>query len=110
MEAEWAVLKEREVFCLVDPPPGMHIINSMWVYANKYNVDGNVIWCKVHLVAKGFSQIPGLKYDQTYDSVVRLESFRMVAAITAALNLVFSSPVKSSFFPSKRGNWQLQPV
>ena len=24
--------------------------------------------------------------------------------------LVFSSPVKSSFFPSKRGNWQLQPV
>ena len=24
--------------------------------------------------------------------------------------LVFPSPVKSSFFPSKRGNWQPQPI
>ena len=87
METEWAVLAEREVFCLVDPPPGTHIIKSMWVYANKYDADGNVIQRKARLVAKGFLQIPGLKYDQTYASVVRLKSFRMVAAIAASLNL-----------------------
>ena len=29
METEWAVLAEREVFRLVDPPPGAHIIKSM---------------------------------------------------------------------------------
>ena len=87
METEWAILAEREVFRLVDPPPGAHIIKSMWVYANKYNTDGNVIRRKACLVAKGFLQIPGLKYDQTYASVVRLESFQMVAAIAATLNL-----------------------
>ena len=87
METEWAVLAEREVFRLVNPPPGTHIIKSMWVYANKYDADGNVIWHKARLVAKGFLQIPGLEYDQTYASMVRLESFRMVAAIATSLNL-----------------------
>lgn len=87
MEAEWNVLKEREVFELVDAPPGMHIIDSMWVFANKYDADGNIIRHKAHLVAKGYTQIPGLDYDQTYASVVQLESFHMVAAITASLGL-----------------------
>ena len=101
MEAEWAVLKEREVFRLVDPPPGAHVINSMWVYANKYDADGNVIRRKARLVAKGFSQIPGLEYDQTYASVVRLESFRMVAAIAAALNLhIWQVDIVSAFLYS----------
>ena len=59
MEAEWAILMERKVFHLIDPPPGAHVINSMWGYANKYDTDGNVIRHKAHLVAKSFSQIPG---------------------------------------------------
>ena len=87
MEAEWAILMERKVFRLIDPPPGAHVINLMWVYANKYDTDGNVIRHKARLVAKGFSQIPSLEYDQTYVSVVHLESFRMVAAIAASLSL-----------------------
>ena len=73
----------------------------MWVYANKYNADGNVIRCKVRLVAKGFSQIPGLEYDQTYTSVVHLESFRMVTAIAAALNLhIWQVDIISAFLYS----------
>ena len=65
----------------------MHIIKSMWLYANKYDADGNVIQHKAHLIAKGFLQIPGLEYDQTYASVVHLKSFQMVAAIAASLNI-----------------------
>ena len=80
METEWDVLKDRGVFELVDAPPDAHIIDSMWVFVNKYDADSNIIRCKAHLVAKGYTQI------------------------------VFSSPVKSSFFTSKRGNWQPQPV
>ena len=87
METEWAVLKERGVFELVDAPSGAHVIDSMWVYANKYNTDSDIIKCKARLVAKGYTQIPGLDYDQTYASVVHLESFCMVAAIAAALDL-----------------------
>ena len=87
MEMEWEVLKERGVFELVDAPPDAHVIDSMWVYANKYDANGNIIRCKARLVAKGYTQIPGHDYDQTYASVVHLESFRIVTALAAALNL-----------------------
>lgn len=87
MDTEWGVLKERDVFELVEAPPDAHVIDSMWVYANKYDADGDIIRRKARLVAKGYTQIPGLDYDQTYASVVRLESFRMVAAIAAAMDL-----------------------
>ena len=87
METEWDVLKDRGVFELVDAPPDAHIIDSMWVFMNKYNADSNIIRCKAHLVAKGYTQIPGLDYNQTYASIVRLKSFRIVATIAAALNL-----------------------
>ena len=36
MEMEWDVLRDRGIFQLVDAPPDMHVINSMWVFANKY--------------------------------------------------------------------------
>lgn len=75
------------MFKLVEAPTDAHVIDSMWVYANKYDTDGNIIKRKARLVAKGYTQIPGLDYNQTYTSVVHLESFRMVAAITPALGL-----------------------
>ncbi|EDR06651.1 retrovirus-related pol polyprotein [Laccaria bicolor S238N-H82] len=87
MDTEWGVLRERGVFELVDAPPEAHIIDSMWVFTNKYDANGNIIRRKARLVAKGYTQIPGLDYDQTYASVVRLESFRIVAAIAASLDL-----------------------
>ena len=42
----------------------------------------------------------------------RVSSFHeeTLISIIVTLRLVFSSPVKSSFFTSKRGNWQPQPV
>ena len=86
-EAEWDILRERDVFKLADTPSGTHVIDSMWVSTNKYDTDGNIIRCKAHLVAKGYIQIPGLNYDQRYASVVCLKSFRMVAAIAASLGL-----------------------
>ena len=87
METEWDMLRDRGVFELVDVPPDTHVIDSMWVLANKYDADGKIIRCKARLVAKGYTQIPGLDYDQTYASVIHLESFRIVTAIAAALDL-----------------------
>ena len=87
METEWDVLRDRGMFELVDVPPDMHVIDSMWVFANKCDADSKIIRHKAHLVAKGYTQIPGLNYDQMYASIVRLESFHIVAAIAATLDL-----------------------
>ncbi|GLB45566.1 putative reverse transcriptase (RNA-dependent DNA polymerase) [Lyophyllum shimeji] len=90
MEAELAILQQRGVFKLVDAssvPAGKKVIRCKWVYANKYDADGNIVRRKARLVAKGFSQVHGEDFDETYAAVVRLESIRMTIAIAAQLGM-----------------------
>lgn len=86
MEEELKIMGDRGVFDLVDEgtiPKGKNIVGCRWVYANKYNAEGEVIRRKARLVAKGYSQVAGEDFDETYAAVVRLESLRMSAAIAA---------------------------
>jgi len=87
MLKELAVMKEKEVFRIVPRPVGNNVVKSKWVYANKYNDEDHIVARKVQLVAKGFTQILGEDYDETYISVARLESVRLVCAIAALLGL-----------------------
>jgi hypothetical protein len=84
METEMDILLERQVFKWVEAPSDAHIIDSKWVFANKYDAAGNITKRKARLVVRGFNQIPGLEFDETYASVVRMESFRIAVAIAAS--------------------------
>ncbi|KAJ3552615.1 hypothetical protein NP233_g12840 [Leucocoprinus birnbaumii] len=68
MSREIEMLKERGVF-------------EVW------KEDGDLKDRKARTVAKGFTQVLGEDYDETYASVARLESVRLVCAITAARGL-----------------------
>jgi len=59
------------------------VIGCCWVFANKYNVDGNVIKWKVRLVVKSFSQVQGEDFDEMYAMVAWLKSFRIAMAVAA---------------------------
>jgi hypothetical protein len=57
------------------------------VFRNKQDEHGVVTRNKVRLVAKGYSQVEGLDFDQTFAPVARLESIRiLVAHATHALS------------------------
>jgi hypothetical protein len=86
IDTELNILLEREVFKWVEAPPDAHIIDCKWVFANKYDAMGDITKRKARLVVRGFNQIPGLEFDETYASVVRMESFRMCIAIAASLD------------------------
>jgi hypothetical protein len=87
MDKEIDNLHAHNVWTLVDRPPSVKLMQNRWTFANKYDMDGRLIGRKAQLVAKGFTQIPGVDYFETYASVVRYESLRMNLAIAAAKDM-----------------------
>ena len=57
-------------------------IGSKWVYKTKTNPDGTVRF-KSRLVIRGFQQVEGIDYDETYAPVSKLTSFRMLISLAA---------------------------
>jgi hypothetical protein len=63
-------------------PTDAHPIDSKWVLRMKRNPDGTIRY-KVRLVIRGFQQIKGKDYDETYAPVSKLTTFRMMLACAA---------------------------
>ena len=68
---------------MVEPPAGANIVGSKWVFQAKKDADGNVIRKKAHLIAQGFSQVPGVDYFDTFTPVARLASIHTIMALAA---------------------------
>ena len=58
-------------------------IGVKWIYKTKLNLDGDVEKYKARLVYHGFSQQPGIDYNETFAPVAILDMIRMVLAIAA---------------------------
>ncbi|KAF0703216.1 hypothetical protein AaE_015489 [Aphanomyces astaci] len=94
--AEWAKAEELELkqlrdagtWKLVDLPTGRKSIGSRWTYAKKTNSAGEVIRHKARLVCKGYSQVEGVDYTDTYSPVVKMGTIRACAAFVVSKNYV----------------------
>ncbi|GJZ41392.1 copia protein, partial [Tanacetum coccineum] len=79
----------------------MTFIGTKWVFRNKLDKNGIVSRNKARLVAQGFNQQEGIDYDETYVTVDRLESIRVLLAYACALDFkLFQMDVKSTFLNS----------
>lgn len=85
MEEELKMMEDRGVFELVQESQVSRDKNivSCRCYANKFDAEGTVTQRKARLVTKGYSQVAGEDFDETYAAVVRLESLRMSMAVAA---------------------------
>jgi hypothetical protein len=71
IEAELASLKKREVFSFVIPtPPRTFPVGFKWVFIRKRNENNDVVRYKPRLVAQGFTQRPGIDFNETYSPVM----------------------------------------
>ncbi|KAG5721928.1 hypothetical protein E4T56_gene18424 [Termitomyces sp. T112] len=76
IEQELKVMKERKVWRLVlesDVPAEKQAIGCQWVFANKYNAEGQIVGQKARLVAKRYSQVVGEDYDETYAVIWQID-------------------------------------
>ena len=66
MDEEYHSLMVNDTWDLVPLPKGRKISKCKWVYRSKYASDGGVEILKERLVAKGFSQVEGIEYNETF--------------------------------------------
>ncbi|KAL4323760.1 hypothetical protein GQ457_11G033020 [Hibiscus cannabinus] len=74
MRSEMDSMLDNQVWTLVEPPEGIKPIGCKWVFKKKTDMDGNVHTYKGRLVAKGFRQIHGVDYDETFSPVALFKS------------------------------------
>lgn len=103
---EWKLAMQREidsidsnnVWTLTKSSNGKAPITTKWIFKRKIGSDGNVSSYKARLVAQGFSQRPGVDYEETFAPVIRFESVRTIIALSAKHNMkIHQMDVSSAF-------------
>ena len=85
---EFVALMRNKIWSLVSLPNGRKTIGCKWVFKVKENSNGTINKYKVRLVAKGFHQVVGFDFNETFSPVVKPTTIRVVLTIALAKNWV----------------------
>ena len=98
MEEELDQIQKNETWELVPRPKNKNVIGTKWIFRNKLNEEGQVTRNKARLVCKGYAQVEGIDFDETFAPVARMEAIRMFLAYSCFKNFkVYQMDVKSAF-------------
>ena len=71
MDEEVQALQNNRTWILVPRLANTSIVGSKWVFRTKYFPDGSIEHLKARLIAKGYTQVPGLDYTDTFSPVIK---------------------------------------
>jgi hypothetical protein len=66
MTKEYQSIMKNDVWDIVLRPKGKSVVTSKWIYKIKHAADGSVEKYKERFVARGFSQVEGIDYEETF--------------------------------------------
>ena len=90
--------RKNDTWQLVDKPQGRKVIGVKWVFRTKLNADGSINKHKPRLVVKGYAQIFGVDYSDTFAPVARLDTIRLLITVSAQRGWkMHQMDVKSAF-------------
>lgn len=99
IQDEYNSLIKNETWELYPLPAGRKAISCKWVFKHKLNAQGQIARYKSRLVARGFSQVAGVDYTETFSPVVKTQSIRMILALVAARDWDLEQMDVSTAFP-----------
>jgi hypothetical protein len=74
MDEELDQIEKIDTWELVPRPKDKNVIDTKWIYRNKLNEDGQVTRNKAILVCKGYAQVEGVDFEETFSPISRMEA------------------------------------
>jgi hypothetical protein len=74
MNEELDQIEKNDTWELVPRPRYKNVIGTKWVFRNKLNEYGHVTRNKARLVCKGYTQVEGINFEETFSPVSRMEA------------------------------------
>ncbi|GKD67970.1 retrotransposon protein, putative, ty1-copia subclass, partial [Tanacetum coccineum] len=98
MNAEIQSMIDNMVWVLIDLPPGCKTVGSKCIFKKKTDMDGIVHTYKASLVAKGYTQLYEVDYEETFSPVADIRAIRIFICITAYYDYeIWQMDVKTAF-------------
>ena len=98
MNEELDQIERNNTWELMPRPKDKNVIGTKWVFRNKLDENGQVTRNKARLVCKGYAQIEGIDFEETFALVARMEAIRMILAYACSKDItVYQMDVKLAF-------------
>ncbi|GJR63951.1 retrotransposon protein, putative, ty1-copia subclass [Tanacetum coccineum] len=98
MNAEIQSVIDNMVWVLVDLPLGYKTVGSKWIFKKKTDMDDIIHIYKACLVAKGYTQLYGVDYEEKFSPVADIRAIRILISIAAYYDYeIWQMDVKTAF-------------
>ena len=98
MEEEYAALLANQTWNLVPRPSGGNVVTGKWIWTHKRRADRTLERYMARWVLRGFTQRPGVDYDETFSPVVKPATVRTVLSLALSRTWpVHQLDVKNAF-------------
>jgi hypothetical protein len=98
MMKEYQSIMKNDVWDIVPRPEEKFAVTSKWIYRIKHTVDRSIEKHKTRFVARGFSQVEGIDYEETFSLVARYTSIQMIIFLATSMGWkLHQMDVKTTF-------------
>jgi len=106
---QWLRLKPLNGLKRVSPE--RQVVGSRWVFKIKRTSSGAIEKYRARVVAKGYTEVPGIDFFETYAPTIRKQTFFVILALAAKFDLeLVHFDVKSAFLhPVLRETIYMEP-
>jgi hypothetical protein len=85
MMEEYHSIMKNDVWDIILKPEGKSVVISKWIYKIKHIVDESIEKHKMIFFARGFSQVEGIDYEETFAPIARYTSIQTIISLAASM-------------------------